>query len=57
MFGKLIEILHEVTPGARRIVIVVNENNPSDAVFWAAAQSACPALDPVTKRAQSVSIT
>ena len=50
VLGKLIEILHEVAPGARRIAILVNENNPSDAVFWAAAQSACAALDLVALR-------
>jgi ABC-type uncharacterized transport system substrate-binding protein len=48
--GKLIEILHEVTPGARRIAILLNETNPSHAVFWAGAQSACAALDLVALR-------
>ena len=50
VLGKLIGILHEIAPGARRIAILVNENNPSDAVFWAAAQSACAALDLVALR-------
>jgi putative ABC transport system substrate-binding protein len=43
VLAKVIEILHEVTPGARRIAILLNESNPSHAVFWAGAQSACAA--------------
>jgi putative ABC transport system substrate-binding protein len=50
VLGKLIGILHEVVPGARRIAILLNESNPSYAVFWAAAQSACAALDLVALR-------
>jgi putative ABC transport system substrate-binding protein len=50
LLGKLIGILHEVTPGARRIAILLNESNPSQAVFWASAQSACAALDLVALR-------
>ena len=50
VLGKLIGILHEVMPGARRIAILLNESNPSHAVFWAAAQSACAALDLVALR-------
>ena len=50
MLGKLIGILHEVAPGARRIAILLNETNPHHAVFWAAAQSACSALDLVALR-------
>ena len=50
VLGKLIGILHEVAPGARRIAILLNESNPSHAVFWAAAQSACAALDLVALR-------
>jgi len=50
VFGKLIGILHEVAPGARRIAILLNESNPSHAVFWAGAQSACSALDLVALR-------
>ncbi len=49
--GKLIGILHEVVPSARRIAILLNESYPSHAVFWAAAQSACAALDLVALRA------
>ena len=48
--GELIGVLHEVTPGARRIAILLNESNPSHAVFWAGAQSACAALDLVALR-------
>jgi putative ABC transport system substrate-binding protein len=50
VLGKLIGILHEVAPGARRVAILVNEGNPNHAVFWAAAQSACAALDLVALR-------
>jgi len=42
---KLIEILHEVLPDARRIGILLNERNPSYRVLSAAAQSACSALN------------
>ena len=45
VLGKLIGILHEVTPGARRIAILLNESNPSHGVFWAGAHSACAALN------------
>ena len=48
--GKLIGILHEVVPGARRVAIMLNEGNPNHAVFWAAAQRACSALDLVALR-------
>jgi putative ABC transport system substrate-binding protein len=50
VLGKLIGILHEVAPGARRIAILLNESNPSHAVFWAGAQSACAVLDLVALR-------
>ena len=50
VLGKLIGVLHEVAPGARRIAIVLNETNPVHPVFWAAAQSACAALDLVALR-------
>ena len=42
---KLIEILHEVLPDARRIGILVNERNPSYRALSAAAQGACSALN------------
>jgi putative tryptophan/tyrosine transport system substrate-binding protein len=44
VLGKLIGMLHEVTPGARRIAIMLSESNPNHAVFWSAAQRACAAL-------------
>ena len=50
VLGKLIGVLHEVAPGARRVAIVLNESNPNHAVFWAAARSACAALDLVALR-------
>jgi putative ABC transport system substrate-binding protein len=45
VLGKLVGMLHEVAPGARRIAFLLNENNPNHLVFWTAAQSACAALD------------
>jgi len=50
LLGKVIGILHEVAPGARRIAILLNEHNPPHALFWAAAQGACAALDLVPQR-------
>lgn len=50
VLGKLIGILHEVAPGARRIAILLNESNPSHGVLWAGARSACTALDLVALR-------
>jgi putative tryptophan/tyrosine transport system substrate-binding protein len=50
VLGKLIGILHEVASGARRIAILLNEGNPSHAAYWAAAQSACAALDLIAQR-------
>ncbi len=37
-------------PGARRIAVLLNENSPSQALYWAAAQSACAALGLVAHR-------
>jgi putative ABC transport system substrate-binding protein len=51
VLGKLIGILHEIAPGARRVAILLNETNAAHAVFWAGAQSACAALDLVALRA------
>jgi putative ABC transport system substrate-binding protein len=48
--GKLIGILHEVVPGARRIGILLNESNPLQAAYWAGAQSGCAALGLVALR-------
>jgi putative ABC transport system substrate-binding protein len=50
LLGKVIEILHEVTPRARRIAILLNESNPSHPVFWTVAQSTCAALGLVALR-------
>jgi putative ABC transport system substrate-binding protein len=45
VLGKLIGILHEVAPGARRIAFVLNETNPNYSAYWSAAQSACAVLE------------
>jgi putative ABC transport system substrate-binding protein len=45
VLAKAIEILHEVAPGARRMAILLNESNPSHAVFWSAARRACATLN------------
>jgi putative tryptophan/tyrosine transport system substrate-binding protein len=50
VLGKVIGILHEVTPGARRIAILLNERGPSHAVFWAGAQRACATIGLVAQR-------
>ena len=50
VLGKLIGILHEIAPGARRIAILLNDSNPLRAAYWARAQSACAALDLVALR-------
>jgi len=50
VLGKLVGILHEVVPGARRIAILLNESNPFHAAYWASAQSACAALDLIALR-------
>lgn len=50
VLGKLIGILHEVVPSARRMAIVLNETNKSHPAFWAVAQRTCAALDLVALR-------
>jgi putative ABC transport system substrate-binding protein len=50
VLGKLIGVLHEAVPSARRVAIVLNETNPLHQVFWAAAQRACAALGLVALR-------
>jgi putative ABC transport system substrate-binding protein len=50
VLGKLIEIFHEVAPGAKRIAVLLNETSPSHRAFWKGAQSACAALDLVALR-------
>lgn len=44
LLAKLVEILHEVVPDARRIAILLNEASPPYATFWAGAQAACATL-------------
>ncbi len=44
VLAKLIELLHEAVPAARRIAVVLNETNPSHVSFWAAAQGAAAQL-------------
>ncbi len=50
VLGKLIGILHEVVPSARRMAIVLNETNKSHAAFWVTAQRVCAVLDVVPLR-------
>jgi putative ABC transport system substrate-binding protein len=50
VLGKLIGVLHEAAPDARRVAIVLNETNPLHPVFWVASQSACVALGLVALR-------
>jgi putative tryptophan/tyrosine transport system substrate-binding protein len=45
LLGKLIGILHEVAPNARRLAIMLNESNPDHTVFWDEARRACSALE------------
>ncbi len=47
---KLVELLHEVAPGARRIAVLLNESNPSHVQYWSAAQRACAVLGLVALR-------
>jgi putative ABC transport system substrate-binding protein len=49
--GKLIGILHEVVPGARRIAVLLNDNSLSHAAHWDAARRACASLGLVALRA------
>jgi len=50
VLGKVIGILHEVVPGARRIAILLNEGNATHVEYWASAQKACAALNLVALR-------
>jgi putative ABC transport system substrate-binding protein len=50
VLGKLIGILHEVAPGARRIAVLLNESSPLHAAYWAGARRACTALGLVALR-------
>jgi putative ABC transport system substrate-binding protein len=42
--GKLLEILREVVPGAARIGVLINTNDPSDTAQWRDAEAAATAL-------------
>jgi putative ABC transport system substrate-binding protein len=44
VFGKLMEYLHAAVPQARRIAVLLNEDNPSHAAYWAAAERSGAAL-------------
>ena len=48
--GKLIGILHEAAPNARRIAFMLNDINPNYALSWATAQRNCSALGLVALR-------
>ena len=48
--GKLVEILHEAAPRARRVAFLINESNPSSETLWAAARAACAKLTLVAVR-------
>ena len=50
VLGKVIGLMHEVVPEARRIAILLNDGNPSYAGYWASAQEACAALNLVALR-------
>ncbi len=50
LLGKLIGILHEVAPAARRIAILLNESSSMHATYWTGAQTACAALGLVALR-------
>jgi len=50
VLGKLIGILHEVAPGARRVAILLNASSPLHTAYWAEGQRACAALGLVALR-------
>jgi putative ABC transport system substrate-binding protein len=50
VLSKMIGILHEIAPGARRVAILVNESTPIGALFRTTAQEACAALNLVALR-------
>lgn len=45
VLGKLIGLLHEAAPGARRIAFLLNETNPAHTAYWVSVQQACAAMD------------
>jgi len=50
VLGKLVGMLHEIAPAARRIAFLLNEGNPNHPVFWNAAHVACTGLDLIALR-------
>jgi len=50
VLAKLVEILHEAVPRAKRIAVLVNESSPAHGAYWDAAQSACGALKLIAVR-------
>ncbi len=44
VLGKLVELLHEAAPTARRLAVLLNETSPSHELYWATAQQACATL-------------
>jgi putative ABC transport system substrate-binding protein len=50
VLGKLVGVLHEAAPSAKRVAIVVNETNPLHPVLWIACRDACAALGLVALR-------
>ena len=42
--AKLIQVLHEAAPAARRIAVLLNESTPVHTFYWAGAQNGCAAL-------------
>lgn len=50
VLGKLIGLLHEAAPNARRFAVLLNETNPAHVAYWVSAQSACAVLGLVAIR-------
>jgi putative ABC transport system substrate-binding protein len=46
---KLVETMHTIAPGARRVAFLLNEGSAASGEFWAVAQTACArlGLDPI----------
>ena len=47
---KLVQVLHEMAPAARRVAVMLSENNPSHAALWTSARDACLSLGLVPLR-------
>jgi putative tryptophan/tyrosine transport system substrate-binding protein len=56
VLAKLVEFLHAIVPTARRIAVLVNEDNLSHGAFWTAAQGACSAMDLIAYRVVASSL-